>query len=194
MRAFRPKVTKSPARQSAEDEYVYGEPDPFLARLHENSSLTRWQWEETAREHRFKVAKLRADRLKSQEAQESAIRALEAQKQKLQLEVDAKKLHIERLRGNAQIQIARHNPKMIDALVSHVLSAEPLMDASQVAAAKTLLAKSVPDVTAVKVGGDADNPVKSEVSGQIHHNLVIRWEGERAGGNDTDLIEGAIND
>jgi serine phosphatase RsbU (regulator of sigma subunit) len=176
MRAFRPKITKSPERQQAEDEYIYGEPDPFLAKLHENSDITRWQREQAEQENRYKVARLRADRLKAQEAQESAMRALEAQKQKLQLEVDAKRLHVERLRGNAQIQIARHNPKMIDALVSHVLSPEPLMEASQVAAAKALLAKIIPDVTAVKVGGDADNPVKSEINVSTNNVLVIRNE------------------
>jgi hypothetical protein len=65
-----------------------------------------------------------------------------------------------------------------------------------VAASKALLAKIIPDVTAVKVGGDAENPVRNEVSGQMTHNLVIRWEGESSGNVEDApiMIEGEATD
>jgi hypothetical protein len=42
---------------------------------------------------------------------------------------------------------------LVNRLVDHVMADEPLMDASQVNAAKALLAKIIPDLKAVEVSG-----------------------------------------
>jgi len=55
---------------------------------------------------------------------------------------------------------------LINRLQAHIESKTPIMDASQVNAAKALLNKVLPDLSAVQMGGDPDNPVKHEV--EIH--------------------------
>ena len=44
--------------------------------------------------------------------------------------------------------------QLINRLTKHALSKNPIMDASQVAAAKTLLAKTVPDLKAIEHSGE----------------------------------------
>ena len=56
---------------------------------------------------------------------------------------------------------------LINRLQDHVEASEPLLDASQVNAAKALLSKVLPDLSAVTLGGDPDNPVIHEVRNVI---------------------------
>jgi hypothetical protein len=49
--------------------------------------------------------------------------------------------------------------QLINRLTEHVNSPTPLMDSSQVTAATRLLNKVLPDLSAVTLGGDPDNPV-----------------------------------
>jgi hypothetical protein len=56
----------------------------------------------------------------------------------------------------AKIQAAA----LINRLTDHVMADAPIMDASQVNAAKTLLNKVLPDLASVQHSGDADNPVQ----------------------------------
>jgi hypothetical protein len=49
---------------------------------------------------------------------------------------------------------------IIKRLMEHVMADAPLMDASQVNAAKTLLGKTLPDLAAVQHSGDADAPMR----------------------------------
>lgn len=49
--------------------------------------------------------------------------------------------------------------QLINRLTDHALSAAPIMDASQVAAAKALIAKTIPDLKAVEHAGNAENPM-----------------------------------
>ncbi len=55
--------------------------------------------------------------------------------------------------------------QLINRLTNHALSDDPIMDASQVNAAKILIGKAIPDLSAVTLGGDEENPVKVEFSG-----------------------------
>ncbi len=55
---------------------------------------------------------------------------------------------------------------LINRLTEHVKSKTPLMDASQVNAARALLNKVLPDLSAVQLAGDSDNPIKHAV--EIH--------------------------
>jgi hypothetical protein len=50
--------------------------------------------------------------------------------------------------------------QLINRLMQHVMSDAPLMDASQVNAAKTLLGKALPDLAAVQHSGDAEQPLR----------------------------------
>jgi hypothetical protein len=50
--------------------------------------------------------------------------------------------------------------QIINRLMQHVMSDAPIMDASQVNAAKTLLGKTLPDLAAVQHSGDADQPLR----------------------------------
>jgi hypothetical protein len=50
--------------------------------------------------------------------------------------------------------------QLINRLTEHALSAEPIMDASQVNAAVRLIGKVIPDLKAVEHSGDPENPVK----------------------------------
>lgn len=56
--------------------------------------------------------------------------------------------------------------QLINRLTSHALSDAPIMDASQVNAAKALLGKVIPDMKAVELSGDDENPVR------VHHKIV----------------------
>lgn len=58
--------------------------------------------------------------------------------------------------------------QLINRLQKHVDAPKPLLDASQVNAAKALLNKVLPDLKAVEVSGDGDNPLQ----------LVVRIGGE----------------
>jgi hypothetical protein len=49
---------------------------------------------------------------------------------------------------------------IINRLMKHIESDEPLMDASQVNAAKSLLNKVLPDLKAVELSGNEDAPLK----------------------------------
>lgn len=56
--------------------------------------------------------------------------------------------------------------QLINRLTNHVISDKPIMDASQVAAARILLGKAIPDVSSITIGGDPQNPVRT----------VIEWK------------------
>lgn len=49
--------------------------------------------------------------------------------------------------------------QLINRLTDHALSERPLMDASQVAAAKILIAKTLPDLTATEISGPDGGPL-----------------------------------
>lgn len=51
--------------------------------------------------------------------------------------------------------------QLINRLTEHALSKAPIMDASQVQAARALLNKVVPDLKAVEHSGDPDNPIRT---------------------------------
>ena len=51
--------------------------------------------------------------------------------------------------------------QLINRLTDHALSDQPIMDASQVQAARALLNKVVPDLKAVEHSGDPDNPIRT---------------------------------
>jgi hypothetical protein len=57
---------------------------------------------------------------------------------------------------------------LVKSLEDHVLEGKEL-SASQVTAALGLLKKAVPDLAAVTVGGDPDNPLKHE------HEFILRF-------------------
>lgn len=59
--------------------------------------------------------------------------------------------------------------QLINRLTDHALSSEPIMDASQVNAAKILLNKVIPDIKAVELTGKDGDPV--EIS-QIVRKIV----------------------
>lgn len=50
--------------------------------------------------------------------------------------------------------------QLINRLMAHVNSPVPLMDGSQVTAATKLLNKVLPDLSAVSLAGDANNPIQ----------------------------------
>ena len=52
--------------------------------------------------------------------------------------------------------------QLINRLTDHALSEKTLMDASQVAAAKALIAKTIPDLKAVEHSGNADKPIVTQ--------------------------------
>lgn len=60
--------------------------------------------------------------------------------------------------------------QLINRLTQHALSAEPLMDSSQVNAAKALIAKTIPDLKAVEHTGDPENPVQVAVQ-QVEYSI-----------------------
>jgi hypothetical protein len=49
--------------------------------------------------------------------------------------------------------------QLINRLTDHALSPTPIMDASQVQAARALIAKTIPDLKALEHSGNADNPM-----------------------------------
>ena len=53
--------------------------------------------------------------------------------------------------------------QLINRLTAHALSDEPIMDASQVAAATKLLNKVVPDLNAVEVTGAEGGPLEVNI-------------------------------
>lgn len=55
--------------------------------------------------------------------------------------------------------------QIINRLHRHVMADAPIMDASQVSAAKTLLGKVLPDLAVTQLQGDPDNPLK-------HHAVI----------------------
>lgn len=60
----------------------------------------------------------------------------------------------------ARIQAAQ----IINRLHSHVMADTPIMDASQVNAAKALLNKVVPDLQAMQVTGEDGGPVETSIT------------------------------
>ncbi len=62
-------------------------------------------------------------------------------------------------RHNDETRAKIKSTQLINRLQNHVFSDEPLLDASQVNAAKALLNKVLPDLKAVEVSGDEDNPL-----------------------------------
>lgn len=56
--------------------------------------------------------------------------------------------HIDETRAKIQVS------QIITRLTKHMMSSKPIMDASQVNAAKTLLAKVLPDLQAVSLSGE----------------------------------------
>lgn len=62
---------------------------------------------------------------------------------------------------------------IIQRLMKHIESKEPLMDASQVNAAKTLLNKVLPDLKAIELTGPEGGPVQSvDVSKLTEEQLI----------------------
>lgn len=56
--------------------------------------------------------------------------------------------------------------QLINRLMEHVNSEKDLLSTSQVNAAKALLAKTLPDLAAVQISGDPDNPLKMTIEWQ----------------------------
>lgn len=54
--------------------------------------------------------------------------------------------------------------QLINRLTDHALADQPIMDASQVQAVRILLNKCIPDMKAVEVSGDQENPVSIKVT------------------------------
>lgn len=54
--------------------------------------------------------------------------------------------------------------QLINRLTDHALADQPIMDASQVQAVRILLNKCIPDMKAVEVSGDQENPVAIKVT------------------------------
>lgn len=52
--------------------------------------------------------------------------------------------------------------QLINRLRNHIFADKPIMDSSQVTAALKLLGKVVPDLSAVTLAGDPNNPLKVE--------------------------------
>lgn len=61
--------------------------------------------------------------------------------------------HMQETRDRIQAKL------LVNRLTEHSLADKPIMDASQVNAAKGLLNKVLPDLKAVELSGDPDNPV-----------------------------------
>lgn len=53
--------------------------------------------------------------------------------------------------------------QLINRLHKHTMAAKPIMDASQVNAAKTLLNKVLPDLKAIEVAGEGGGPLVVEI-------------------------------
>lgn len=51
--------------------------------------------------------------------------------------------------------------QLINRLTKHVMADKPIMDASQVSAAKVLLGKILPDLATTQLTGDPNNPVET---------------------------------
>ena len=62
-----------------------------------------------------------------------------------------------------QTRLKIQTSQLINRLMDHVNSDTDLLSTSQVNAAKALLAKTLPDLAAVQISGDADNPVKMTI-------------------------------
>ena len=62
------------------------------------------------------------------------------------------------------------NSNILNALIEHV-SGEREMSATQVSAGIALMKKTLPDLAAVTISGDADQPVK----------MVIEWQSRTSG-------------
>lgn len=69
--------------------------------------------------------------------------------------------HHEETRNRIQAQ------QLINRLQAHVDADEPLLDASQVNAAKALLNKVLPDLKAIEHSGDPENPIQHAVEMHI---------------------------
>jgi hypothetical protein len=63
---------------------------------------------------------------------------------------------------------------IVQRLMKHIESDEPLMDASQVSAAKALLNKCLPDLRAIEITGEDGGPIetitKVELIAKAHDN------------------------
>lgn len=67
--------------------------------------------------------------------------------------------------------------QIINRLNTHILADKPIMDASQVSAAKVLLNKIIPDLKAVEHTGENGGPIQV---------LVTRFTGNDTAHNDTE--------
>jgi hypothetical protein len=54
--------------------------------------------------------------------------------------------------------------QLINRLTDHALADQPVMDASQVQAVRILLNKCIPDMKAVEVSGDPENPIETKLT------------------------------
>lgn len=70
-------------------------------------------------------------------------------------------------RHNDETRAKIQASQLINRLQAHVDSDKPLLDASQVNAAKALLNKVLPDLSSVELTGDPDNPVAHKVEMHI---------------------------
>ena len=60
-------------------------------------------------------------------------------------------------RHNEETRAKIQTTALINRLTAHVMSPEPIMDASQVNAARTLLNKVLPDLKAMELNGQGEN-------------------------------------
>lgn len=72
--------------------------------------------------------------------------------------------------GYKHLQSTRDKIKaaqLINRLQSHIESDSPILDASQVNAAKALLNKVLPDVRSIEITGDADAPLHQKIEIEV---------------------------
>jgi hypothetical protein len=79
--------------------------------------------------------------------------------------------------------------QLINRLTQHALSDDPIMDSSQVQAARALINKVVPDVTETTFKGDPSAPLQVEVSPR--DRIASRLAGLAAAGNTSADHEGS---
>ena len=70
---------------------------------------------------------------------------------------------IHKIRHDEETRAKIKAAQLINRLHKHVMAPQPLMDASQVSAAKTLLSKVLPDLATTQLTGDPDNPLQGRL-------------------------------
>jgi hypothetical protein len=77
-----------------------------------------------------------------------------------------RKFHSDEIRAKIQAS------QLINVLQNHALNGEDEMPASRMKAIEILLRKSVPDLSAIQISGDEDNP--------LHHAITLEVKGVSA--------------